>query len=77
MSLRFWPRDLARRLRNQFNYRHELAEMSDDEISRYLSSKIEEIPIQEFVAGMSASDISRHSAAEERETYDSNQSTLF
>lgn len=77
MSLRFWPRDLARRLRSDFNYRHELAEMSDDEISRYLSSRLEAIPIQEFVAGISASDVSRHSTAEAREEYDSNQSTLF
>lgn len=77
MSLCFWPRDLARRLRSDFNYRHDLAEMSDDEISRYLSSRLEEIPIQDFVAGVSASDTLRHSIAETTEEYDSSQSTLF
>lgn len=77
MSLRFRPRDLARRLHNRFNYRHELVDMSDDEISRYLSSRLEEIPIQDFVAGVSASDNLRHSIAETTEEHDSTQSALF
>ena len=76
MSLRFWPRDLAKRLCSQFDYQHDLAEMSDAEISGYLASRLEEIPIQEFVAGMD-SDISQHSIAEEKEEYDSYQSALF
>lgn len=53
MSMQYWPRDLAQRLSRRIGYNHKLCNMSDDEIESYFRSEIAQIPIKDYLAGVS------------------------
>ena len=53
MSMQYWPRDLAQRLERRLGYQHELGSMADDRINQYLRDKLANIPIEEFLIGIS------------------------
>ncbi len=57
MSMRCWPQDLARGLERRFGFSHELVDMPGEEIKGYLAREIEEIPIQDFLIGVSTEDV--------------------
>lgn len=57
MSMRYWPRDLADRLGKRLGFEHELQTMPDDEIGGYLKAKLEAIPIQDFLIGVTPEDL--------------------
>jgi hypothetical protein len=59
MSMQYWPRDLAQRLGQKFNFKHELQKMSDERIGRYLEDKLANIPIQDFLIGVSPEDFEK------------------
>lgn len=56
-SMQYWPKELAQRLSNHFDYRHELQNLPDDRITTYLADKLKSIPIQEFLQGVTLDDL--------------------
>ncbi len=57
MSMKYWPRELAQRLGAQLGIRHELQNIADNEIDGYLQEKLSEIPVQDFLTGVSPADL--------------------
>lgn len=53
MSMQYWPRELAQRLGRRIGFRHELQDMPDAQIEAYLAMKLEAIPVQDFLTGVS------------------------
>ncbi|MFA0749602.1 MAG: hypothetical protein SLRJCFUN_000005 [Candidatus Fervidibacter sp.] len=49
MSMSYWIRLLAQELEKRTGYRHELANMPDEDIEGYLKRKLAEVPIERFV----------------------------
>lgn len=52
MSMQFWPKELARRLKNKLGYESEILKIPDGELSEYLEQKIKGISIQDFINGL-------------------------
>jgi hypothetical protein len=53
MSMQYWVRDLARRLGARFGIEHELQNLDNGEIRRYLENRLAAIPVQDFLSGVS------------------------
>jgi hypothetical protein len=53
MSMAYWPRELAQKLGARVGFRHELQRMADSEINAYLAEKLNAIPVQDFLSGVS------------------------
>lgn len=53
MSLSYWPRQLAQKLRERFEYKHEICDLSDSKLETYLRRKVEQLQIQGLVEKMS------------------------
>lgn len=49
MSMNYWPRELAKKLREVVGYKHKIAKMSDEEISKYLKTEVGKIDISKFI----------------------------
>ncbi len=49
MSMSYWPRELATKLREAVGYKHKIAKMTDEEISKYLADEVGKIDISKFV----------------------------
>jgi hypothetical protein len=65
MSMQFWPRTLAQRLKVRLGVNHELQGMADGKISEYLRAKLSTIPVQDFLSGLSTEDLMRDSPEED------------
>lgn len=70
MSLRYWVRDLAQRLGERMGVRHELQRISDDDIEAYLRGRLNQIPVQEFLIGVTAEELQRSEEEEDAATGD-------
>ncbi len=57
MSWQRWPKLLAQRLEDRLGYKHELAALPDDQISSYLEQKLAPVAIQDFLIGVSPTDL--------------------
>ena len=60
MSMRYWPRELAQRLGVRLGIKHELQKVADSKISNYLERKLNTIPVQEFLIGISPKDLEQN-----------------
>lgn len=74
MSMQYWPRELAQKLGVRLGIRHELQEMPDSKIGDYLARKLELIPVQDFLVGISQDQLEQDTempeAAEEIESFE-------
>lgn len=52
MSMRYWPRDLARRLGDRLGVKHPLQTMAEEDIGGFLSGRLKEIRVQDFLSGV-------------------------
>lgn len=59
MSMQFWVKDLAIKLGERLGIKHELQTMNEDKISNYLNKKLAGIPVQEFLSGVSVSELEK------------------
>jgi hypothetical protein len=57
MSMRYWPRDIAMRLNERIGFEHELLALPDTQIEEYLRSSLANIPIQDFLTGVSVAEL--------------------
>ncbi len=57
ISMKYWPRELAQRLGARLGIKHELQRLDDGKISDYLETRLDAIPVQEFLAGISPADL--------------------
>lgn len=57
MSMHYWPRDLARRLRDSVGYAHEICDVPDAEMGAYLAAHLENIAVQDFLIGIDPGDL--------------------
>lgn len=53
MSMQYWPRELAQKLGARLGLQHELQKMRDEQMHAYLQTKLSDIPIQDFLTGVS------------------------
>ncbi len=67
MSMKYWPRDLAQRLGARLGIKHELQKMADGKIGDYLERKLDVIPVQEFLVGVSPADLEQEKEMPEAE----------
>jgi len=56
MSMQYWPRELARRLGQRFEFKHELQKMQDSKMSEYFIQKLRAINVEGFVGGVDIED---------------------
>ena len=49
MSMGTWPKEVARELARTVGYKHKLRNMSRPELASYLSEKMKDVPIEQFV----------------------------
>jgi hypothetical protein len=68
--MQYWPRELAQKLGTRLGLQHELQKMPDDQIHGYLETKLLDIPIQDFLAGVSITKLQ-----EEPDSYTTGQSS--
>jgi hypothetical protein len=61
MSMQYWPQELARRLGQRLDLKHELQTMPQGEIRDYLSARLETIPIQDFLSDVSLVELEKDS----------------
>lgn len=66
MSMQYWPRDLAQRIKKRLNYKHELCSTPDDQIGDYLKKRLASIPIEDFLVGVVVSDSEVQENVEEK-----------
>lgn len=71
MSMQYWTRTLAQRLSDRIGLNHELQTIEDSEMYSYLDEKLKNIPIQDFLTGLSALEI--NSRDDEGETIDDDE----
>ena len=57
MSMQYWPRELTHRLHKRLGVRHELQDVPDNEIGRYLAGKLSSIPLLDFLSSISLADL--------------------
>jgi hypothetical protein len=57
MSMQYWPRELAIKMGNRFNFTHPLQTMPDNEIADYVRGMLDPIAIQEFLNEVSIADL--------------------
>ncbi len=57
MSWQRWPKLLAQRIEERLGYQHELTTLPDDQLSGYLERKLAPVPIQDFLIGVSPTDL--------------------
>ncbi len=67
MSMQFWVKELAQKLRARLGVRHELQTMADGAISGYLERKLSSIPVQDFLSGVSVEELEEAEQAEDDE----------
>ncbi|HEV2912358.1 MAG TPA: CfrBI family restriction endonuclease [Pyrinomonadaceae bacterium] len=67
MSMKYWPRELAQRLGARLGIKHELQKLPDSRISDYLEGKLNAIPVQEFLVGVSQADLEQDKEMPEAE----------
>ena len=67
MSMQYWPRELTRRLSDRLDFKHDLQDMPDSEIERYLEEKLASIAILDFLSGVSPSDLEQEPELPEAE----------
>lgn len=57
MSMKHWPRELAVRLGERLDIKHKLQDLSDEEIGDFLKAAVDDVAVQDFLVGVSASDL--------------------
>lgn len=57
MSMQYWPRELATKLKERFNYEHEILVMTDHELQEYLKERIDNIQVQDFLSNLTVEKI--------------------
>ena len=57
MSASYWPQDVARRLNHLFGFEHELLSMHPSEIEDFLKTKLDEVPLMQFVRSLPVKDV--------------------
>lgn len=57
MSMQYWPRTLAQRLGQRLDFSHELQTLPDESIGDYLKRRLDDIPVQDFLIGVSPQDL--------------------
>ncbi len=67
MSMQHWTRTLAQTLGVRFDFKHELQTMPDAEISDYIATKLKNMPIQEFLTGVTAEQLDQDTELPETE----------
>lgn len=67
MSMKYWPRELAQRLGKRLGIKHELQKLADNEIGNYLEKKLNIIPVQKFLSGVSPEDLDQDKEIPEAE----------
>ncbi|HEY9283707.1 MAG TPA: CfrBI family restriction endonuclease [Pyrinomonadaceae bacterium] len=67
MSMKCWPRELAQRLGARLGIKHELQNLADSKISDYLEGKLDAMPVQEFLIGVSPADLEQEKEMPEAE----------
>jgi len=49
MSMSYWPRIVAKILKEDFGYNHEILKVKNEAIRDYLKKKLKDAPIAEFI----------------------------
>lgn len=53
MSMQFWPRLLARKMKERFGFEHELQNVNDHDLPSYIQQHLAGLPVQDFLKGIS------------------------
>lgn len=59
MSMQFWPRALAKSMRDKVGVKHRMAEMSDADLQKFLKDGMGEIPVQDSLSGVTVQDLEK------------------
>ncbi len=51
MSMSYWPRTVATRLKDILGYENEILKVKDEDMRTYLSKKMEKVPVADFLKG--------------------------
>lgn len=52
MSMSYWPKLVAMKLKELVGYNHEILGVPDEKLSSYISDKLKKVPIEEFLKGL-------------------------
>jgi hypothetical protein len=67
MSWQRWPKLLAQRVEDRLGYTHELSNIPNDQMSKYLEQKLAPVAIQDFLIGVSPADLQADAEIETEE----------
>ncbi len=62
MSMQYWPRDVAQRLKKRLGFEHDLQTLPDKEIRPFLTDALASVPIQDFLADVSVEQLETQAA---------------
>ncbi len=49
MSMGYWPQQIAQVLHQEIGFEHELLTMDEAQIADYLKSRLQEVPLKDFI----------------------------
>jgi len=49
MSMGYWPQQVVQVLHREIGFKHELLTMDEGQIAAYLKSRLQEVPLQDFI----------------------------
>jgi len=49
MSMSYWPKELAVKLKERIGYKHKILKMNDEEISKFLKSEVDRVDVSKFI----------------------------
>jgi len=52
MSMQIWPKELSIKMKERFDFKHEIQEIPDDQLESYLNTKLSEINLLEFIKNL-------------------------
>ncbi|MCI0703812.1 MAG: CfrBI family restriction endonuclease [Planctomycetia bacterium] len=64
MSMQFWPRSLAKSMRDKVGVKHRMAKMSDPDLRKFLKEEMDKIQVQDFLSGVTVQDLEKVAPAE-------------
>lgn len=57
MSMQYWPRQLAQKLKTRFSFVHDMQTMQDSKLNAFLKESLSQINVQEFLSNISLAEI--------------------
>lgn len=57
MSMQYWPKELCIKLKERCDFEHELQNIADEDLEKYITEKLRTIPLQDFLSDVTIDEL--------------------